>query len=377
MFAVLESIDLYSFQNDPSKKCSGPISGLIRPPPFRHSTFSVWRNEMSKLKVPSALLKTLIGKKSNQLWALTVIILLVLLSKCTRNHNIVASISGLSENKSQNQIPSIVHFVVGQGDRRQTQLRYQLSTPFEFINYITFLAARRHLRPKKFFVHYFQEPNTFWWNQMKKNPEINAILVRTRQVNKIFKKFVDHHSHRGDIIRLEVLIKYGGIYLDTDVLTLRSFDPLLNLSDVIMAHENDNPRTACNAVILAKSNAKFLRRWYDAFQSFDQNCWGCHSVLLPWKLASIYTDEIKVLPTNTFLRPRWGELKNFYESNDYNFASDYASHLWNKINNAYLSKLTPDIALNANTTLARMIRHAIGSTTLRQLKKILLAHSSD
>ena len=53
-------------------------------------------------------------------------------------------------------------------------------------------------------------------------------------------KIVDALSiqlHGGDYI-LDLLINYGGIYFDTDVLALRSFDPLLNLSDVVMANQD-------------------------------------------------------------------------------------------------------------------------------------------
>ncbi|CAF3575278.1 unnamed protein product [Rotaria sp. Silwood1] len=289
--------------------------------------------------------------------------------KYSINNNILPSERRSSQSVNDNRIPSIVHFVIGQGDKDDIRHRYQRSTPFSFINYLTFLAASRHLRPKKFFVHYYYEPNSFWWNKTKLDPEINITLIKRRQVKEIFKKNVDHHAHRGDIMRLEVLIEYGGIYLDSDVLTLRSFVPLLNLNDVVMAHQDDQ-EAACNAVILAKKDATFLKRLYDAYQSFDQNCWDCHSVRLPGRLASIYPNEITVLPTNTFFRPSWNEKEALYESNNYNFTPNYACHLWNKINNHnYLSRLTPEVALSANNTFGRMLRHAIGNATLIKLKQ--------
>ena len=45
-------------------------------------------------------------------------------------------------------------------------------------------------------------------------------------------------------MRLEVLLEYGGIYLDIDVLTLRHFAPLLNRGKVVMAHQDDDRKTA-------------------------------------------------------------------------------------------------------------------------------------
>jgi hypothetical protein len=272
--------------------------------------------------------------------------------------------------EKENRIPSIVHFVIGQGDRKDIRHRFRLSSPFTFINYLIMLAARRQIRPKKLYVHYYEEPNTFWWNQTKQDSEIDITLVKSRLVDNIFNKSVDHHAHRGDIMRLEVLLTYGGIYLDTDVLALRSFEPLLNISDVVMAHQDDDPKTACNAVIISKKNASFLRRVYDSYQSFNSNCWDCHSVRYTGKLALIYPNEVMVLPAVTFLRPDWSETNLFFHSNTYNFSSNYASHLWNKLHHDELNKLTVDNILNGNFTLARMFLHAIGKEKLQKLKTI-------
>ena len=267
-------------------------------------------------------------------------------------------------------IPSIVHFVVGQQDKQGEKMIHGSAVPFVFFNYITMLAARRHLRPSKLIVHYNQEPNTFWWHRAKHDPEIDMVLVQTRVVEHIFNKTVDNHSHRSDVIRLEAMMQYGGIYLDIDILVLRSFDPLMNLGDVVMAHENDDRMTAGSAVIISKKNAAFIRRWYDAYQSFDGSCWACHAVQLPGKLAMLYPNEIQVLPTRTFFHPSWNKLNIFRQANAYDFSGSYATHLWNAVNNALLSELTPDYALKSNSTFARMLRQAIGEETFRKLNDL-------
>jgi hypothetical protein len=276
-----------------------------------------------------------------------------------------------------NGIPSIVHFVVGQFNRAKAQNGASSTSSFTFFHYTTVLAARRHLRPNQLFVHYHHEPTTFWWKKMICDTEINATLIKTRLVRKIFTKPVDLTAHRADIIRLEALMKYGGIYLDLDVLVFRSFDSLLNQTDIVMGYENEKQNHVCNAVILARRNAPFLQRWYDAYQSFDGNCWGCHSVKLPGQLAYLYPNEITVLSMNAFFQPSWTEPGKFHRSNDYNFTSNYASHMWNTINKAELDRLSPERAMRINTTFGRMLRHAIGTSTLLQLQQAFLANSLD
>ena len=229
----------------------------------------------------------------------TIALILTSLTYAIKNGVVIMTISPYRSDPATEPIPSIVHFVLGQGDEPGTQSMHGEASPFLFFNYITMLAARRHLRPSKLIVHYHHEPNTTWWHRAKHDPEIDMVLVQNRVVERIFNRTVDNYAHRADVIRLEATMRYGGIYLDTDVLVLRSFGPLMNLSDVVMAHENDDLTTACNAVIISKRNAAFIRRWYDAYQSFNQSCWACHSVRLPGVLAIMYPDEVQVLPTRT------------------------------------------------------------------------------
>ncbi len=84
-----------------------------------------------------------------------------------------------------------------------------------------------------------------------------------------------------------------------------------------------------------------------------------------------------VLPTNTFFRPNWDEMNSFFKSNDYNFTSNYASHLWNKMHNSHLNELTPDKILKGNFTLARMLIQAIGEQTIQELNKFFIKTSTD
>ena len=124
------------------------------------------------------------------------------------------------------------------------------------------------------------------------------------------------------------------------------------------------------AVIIGKRNATFLRRVYDSYQSFHPNCWDCHSVRHTGELALIYPNEVLVLSSINFFRPSWTERQLFFQSNDFNFTSNYASHLWNKVHYDELSKLTVNKILTGNFTLARMIRHAIGRDKLEKLQKL-------
>ncbi|CAF3767055.1 unnamed protein product [Rotaria socialis] len=272
-------------------------------------------------------------------------------------------------------IPNIVHFITCQGDASETVLdelgprlgyRRMERAPDEFqlINYLVLLSARNKIKPDQLYVHYSFEPTGYWWTKAKQDLELNLTLNKIPSITSIYNHPLYHHAHRTDIARLEILDKYGGIYLDLDVLSLKSFSSLTSNPhhvEAIFAWERKKFNTICNAVIIAPIHSKFLRRIYHSYQSFNSSCWGCHSVGLTGQLANIYKNEVHVLPSKAFFTPSWFNIEELYLYNRYNFKNNYASHLWNAyIGKTFLYNLTLNSILNpkTKTTLIRMITHA-------------------
>ena len=65
-------------------------------------------------------------------------------------------------------------------------------------------------------------------------------------------------AERADIIRLEVLLRFGGLYVDVDVECLRSIEPLLDGVEFCMA--NNRPDVLGNAVIGARPGHPILEQ---------------------------------------------------------------------------------------------------------------------
>ncbi|CAF3353121.1 unnamed protein product [Rotaria socialis] len=223
-------------------------------------------------------------------------------------------------------IPNIVHFITCQGDASETVLdelgprlgyRRMERAPDEFqlINYLVLLSARNKIKPDQLYVHYSFEPTGYWWTKAKQDLELNLTLNKIPSITSIYNHPLYHHAHRTDIARLEILDKYGGIYLDLDVLSLKSFSSLTSNPhhvEAIFAWERKKFNTICNAVIIAPIHSKFLRRIYHSYQSFNSSCWGCHSVGLTGQLANIYKNEVHVLPSKAFFTPSWFNIEELY-----------------------------------------------------------------
>ena len=86
-------------------------------------------------------------------------------------------------------------------------------------------------------------------------------LHRVRAIEGIYGFPAKHPAHRADIVRLAALISMGGVYLDTDVLVLKSFDMLGN-PDFAAAWEFTGEGRLVglsNAVLVAAKQSCFAR----------------------------------------------------------------------------------------------------------------------
>lgn len=186
-------------------------------------------------------------------------------------------------------------------------------------------------------------------------------MIKERDVTEIYGRPVKHFAHKADIIRLEALRDYGGIYLDLDVFVVRNFDSLLNL-DVVLGQEArprptfsrrpgsesvDEPVGLCNAVILAKPFSPFITRWLSSYRNFNHHRWADHSSVIPWALAQAHPDELTVLGPRAFFYPLWHEddLWLVHKTTDWDFdrSGQFVYHAWSSISHSnYLQSLDPD-----------------------------------
>ena len=74
----------------------------------------------------------------------------------------------------------------------------------------------------------------------------------------IFNQTLIHIYHKGDIAKLEILKQYGGIYLDYDVLVLRSMGELRKYPFSI---GREGPPKFIAGIIVAHKDALFLKLW--------------------------------------------------------------------------------------------------------------------
>uniref|UniRef100_A0A1J3IDN6 Alpha 1,4-glycosyltransferase domain-containing protein n=1 Tax=Noccaea caerulescens TaxID=107243 RepID=A0A1J3IDN6_NOCCA len=157
-----------------------------------------------------------------------------------------------------------------------------------------------------------------------------------------------------NLLRLVLLYKYGGIYLDTDVIIIK---PLTSLHNVIGAQTVD-PVTRKwsrlnNAVLIFDKNHPLLKRFIDEFaRTFNGNKWGHNGPYLVSRVvarlnisSSSSSSDLgfSVLPPSAFYPVDWTRIRGFYRAATNESESNwsrkrlthlrkhsFAVHLWNR-----------------------------------------------
>ncbi|KAK4056133.1 hypothetical protein OIO90_002864 [Microbotryomycetes sp. JL221] len=257
------------------------------------------------------------------------------------------------------QVPPFVHYVFGLSPDFGGK-------PFSFIHFVCVMSALRKLKPETIYVHHVYEPTGFYWDEIQREIANSGTtkleLVKQRDVTHIFGNKVEHYAHKADVLRLEALRDYGGIYLDIDVLVVKDLGPLYRHATVMGMESQPNtdpqlpPSGLCNAVILSRPYSPFISRWMETYRTFSKEKWAKHSVTTPWDLARAYPSEITVLNKFAFFWPIWHDdhLRLIHRSASYPFHSkpsplaptsdsQFTYHLWESVAfDRYLSPYDPD-----------------------------------
>ena len=146
--------------------------------------------------------------------------------------------------------------------------------------------------------------------------------------------------------------EYGGIYLDTDQLLLRSVDRFRN-KDCTMGWAPD--LSIGSALILAKKQSSFIRRWIESYASYNPKLWGDNSVLMAAKLAIQYPTLINVEKHYCLFYP---DPVNYYNHN-YKWSHSYSLHIFKQGKMEQMKAMNFKSIRKLNSTLGAVFRYIL------------------
>lgn len=240
--------------------------------------------------------------------------------------------------KGKQAVPNVVHYI------------WYADKDLGYFQFISFMSALRFMKPCLFLIHGMYIPRGKYWNYFV-SISPNIIHVVREKPTIVFGQKLAYEEHASDIMRIEALKMYGGVYLDFDEIVLRPLEPLRKY-EYTQGHERDV--TMGSQLVMAKKNATFLNHWYKSYRDDYQKSWAWNALWVPDKLSKQYPNLIHVEGYN-FTRPNWQHVDLIFKTN-YDWSTNYGMHMYirwykNETNNVIIRTL--------NTTIGAVCRHVL------------------
>ena len=200
--------------------------------------------------------------------------------------------------------------------------------PMRFHQMLSVKSVYLRMRPDRIYFHCDFEPAGRWWKIIKQTVPTLRIIHR-KPPTKVFGNEVIVAEHKTDVARMEILMEQGGIYLDSDVIVLKPFEPLLRYEFTMGLEYHGNPGRLNSGVIVAAKNARFLKIWYSTYRNFTKREQDFHACIIPYRLQYTYPTLIHV-EEKTINYPSGKQLELIYDE-QYDWSNNYAMHLWSRL----------------------------------------------
>ncbi len=260
-------------------------------------------------------------------------------SKVTKYNNMETNLNILydelnliNEINKINDIPNILHYIYGFEKQNEE---------FPFVYYLSILSNILINKPLKIYFHYQYLPYGKWWDMIKDKLSLNYINADNLYWNK---KRIKNYAHKADKIRMEILYKYGGIYMDIDTITYKSYKELLN-NEIVFGIQEENygkEKTTlyCNAIILTKKNNSLIKEWMEEYHNkYDANNWCECSIHLLSKIINENKTNIKILNKDAFYNPSYNETEKIFRGNEDINENLITLHYWNSYSKKYYNEI--------------------------------------
>lgn len=167
-----------------------------------------------------------------------------------------------------------------------------------------------------------------------------------------------HPAQLADLMRIEILWRHGGVYVDIDCEVIKPFDPLLRHSLFIGEYNGELQ----NAVLGSIPRHEGLRAAMDALLEYDALPTGpINESTGPVLLTNILAgrDDVTVLPKEAFFPWVWEEQRDPRAITDQTFAVQHWNLSWLPLHRRLYSKLVSrwPVVARIRAVPQRLMRH--------------------
>lgn len=166
-------------------------------------------------------------------------------------------------------IPKIIHFIYPATDKTR---------PWSIVNTISVKSA----------IELYPDHSVFiWTNNPHLIPNLPGSIIIFRELpTHIDEAEISWPQYVSDVMRLQILLEHGGIYMDTDIINLRPFTPI---DDCVLTFcwETLDCNSICNAMMISPKGNKFIKTWLDRMPAaMSHPTWAYGGVVLPYEMTN-------------------------------------------------------------------------------------------
>ncbi|XP_077861758.1 uncharacterized protein LOC144342563 [Saccoglossus kowalevskii] len=232
--------------------------------------------------------------------------------KLDRDH--VIGFTGSLKPHRMRVVPNVAHYI------------WFSCHPFLFENLVSIISVYKIMKAETIFFHTDCEPSGEFWEETIHIT--NLVVVHRQPPVSVFNKSINPEwpEHQSDVARLQILMKFGGIYLDTDIFILKSLEPL-RYYDYVVGRQS----SCClnNGIILASNNSEFLRIFYENYRTYNARCYSCMSIKKHNEIAKQHQDLVHV-ESYSLVQPNFDRWKTIFYGKFNWQENHYSVHLWMK-----------------------------------------------
>ena len=271
------------------------------------------------------------------------------------------------------RIPRIFHFIYLSPRSEELSLAY----------YLCLESCLRVNEPDEVFLYCRHEPRGAYWERLRER--VTLVVVAGSEVvpelnypRRRMNRYRD--LHETDFLRLEILLRQGGVYADLDTLFVNPLAPELFEHSFVIGRELDVYRgggeeavpSLCNAVLMCAPGAPFARLWLQRMPAAFDGTWDAHSTGLAELLRAEHPELVHIEPSRSFYPFMFTreDLAKLFEELHTDLEGVYSIHMWAHL---WWSRWRRDFSSFHGGRLSERYVRAGGTTYAHAARPVLMA----
>ena len=164
-------------------------------------------------------------------------------------------------------IPKVIHFIYPLTEKTR---------PWSIVNELAIKLARKH---------YPDYTINIWTNKID-FPLMGSVIIKHCELPMhIGGAEIVWPQYISDVMRLQILSEHGGVYMDTDILSLKPYN-FASQEKLVLSWESSKFESISNAMMATPPNNLFIDQWLEKMpEAMESRTWAYGGVVLPRKLV--------------------------------------------------------------------------------------------